>query len=93
MWKPWSIPVPAISTSTQAVPPVLVLGLLVWVVLALRTLNGEKEGRIGKAVEALLAGLVLIDASVVGFYEPQVALLLLAAFLVALGLQRVVPAT
>ena len=76
----------------QVVPLAVLAVFLLWAIWGIRVLK-EGGAKIGKAVEMFLAGLVLLDACVVAFYLPQVALYMLAGFLLTLVLQKVVPAT
>jgi 4-hydroxybenzoate polyprenyltransferase len=80
-------------TALRDVPTaVLFVILLAWITYALSFLRAESRA-IGKAVGYLIAGICLLDALFVAEQAPLLALFGVAAFLLTLGLHRVVPGT
>jgi len=75
------------------VPMVFFLVSLIWTGIAVSILKGKKQDRVGKAVERMLAGIILFDAFTVSFIDPVLALFYLVPFLLVLVVQRLVPAT
>jgi 4-hydroxybenzoate polyprenyltransferase len=67
--------------------------LLVWVVYCLRFTFWSHQRNIGRSVSGLLAGIVLLDWLAVGPGVMSLSPVFVALFIVALLLQRVVPAT
>jgi hypothetical protein len=59
----------------------------------LRFVFRKDAPRIGFAVSSLLAGIVLVDIIAIAGEPPMAALVFAGLFLLALGLQRFVPAT
>jgi len=68
-------------------------GLVAWVIWCVRRLRRNPNPNIGRVVAGLLAGIVLVDCSAVGSLSVGVAILFLGLFLLALLLQRIIPAT
>jgi len=68
-----------------------VLGL--WIVRSLRFVIREADRNAGRAVSSLLAGIVLVDLLAVADLPHGFALIFIALLLLALQLQRFVPAT
>jgi 4-hydroxybenzoate polyprenyltransferase len=71
----------------------LSLALGLWILLALRGLLWSGDKNIGRAVSILLAGIVLVDLLAVADASRSFAVLLVALLLLALFLQRFLPAT
>lgn len=69
----------------------LVLGL--WILRSLRPAFWSAERELGKTVSLLLAGIVFVDWLAVADLPRQAGLVFIPLFLLALGLQRRVPAT
>lgn len=72
-----------------AVAAVGVLGVGAWLVIMRRAL----AERVPKGIAFAIAGIAFFDASVVAFADWLAAVACLAAFVLTLGLQRVIPAT
>lgn len=72
-----------------AVAAVGVLGVGAWLVIVRRAL----AERVPKGIAFALAGIAFFDASVVAFADWYAAVACLAAFVLTLALQRVIPAT
>lgn len=68
-------------------------GLVAWVIWCVRRLWRDPNPNIGRVVAGLLAGIVLVDCSAVATLSFGVAVMFLGLFLLALLLQRIVPAT
>ncbi|MEI7729288.1 MAG: UbiA family prenyltransferase [Verrucomicrobiota bacterium] len=64
-----------------------------WVLCCLRQALGPGPRSVAGAVSGLLAGITLLDLAAVGPVHPELVLLFPLAFLVALLMQRFVPAT
>jgi len=67
--------------------------LLAWLFWCLRGSFGGAAQPIGKSVAGLLAGIVLVDWSAVPRLSNELALLFVGLFLLALLLQKRIPAT
>jgi 4-hydroxybenzoate polyprenyltransferase len=72
---------------------VLVFVLFFWLLGCLITAFGAPSGRLGEAVAKLLAGMVLVDLAAVGPVFPEMVICFPALFIIALIMQRFVPAT
>lgn len=66
-----------------------VLGVGAWLIMMRRALSE----RVPKGIAFAIAGIAFFDASVVAFADWRAAVACLAAFVLTLGLQRVIPAT
>ena len=64
-----------------------------WVGYSIVVLKGKKEGRVGRAVSLLIAGMLLVDALAVAAAHPWVALALAASLPAVLVFQRKIAAT
>jgi hypothetical protein len=85
LWLDWSV--------LGRIAPFL-LAQFGWVLFCLRLLASKREGRIGRTVVALIAGISLVDALFAsGSAEGLVSLACVAAFALTLGLQRWVRGT
>ncbi len=67
--------------------------LLAWVVLCVRGLLGRGSSNVGRMVAGLLAGIVLLDGSAVPRLSGSLTVGFIGLFLLALILQRKIPAT
>lgn len=75
--------------ASSALLAVGILGVGAWIVIVRRAL----VERVPQGVALALAGIAFYDAAAVAFADWRVAVAALAAFVLTLGLQRVVPAT
>jgi len=69
------------------------LGLVAWLVWCVRPVLREAKPNVGRVVAGLLAGIVLVDCSVLAQLTMPVAAIFVSLFVLALLLQRIVPAT
>jgi hypothetical protein len=72
---------------------VLAFVLFCWLLGCLITAYGVPSGRLGEAVAKLLAGIVLVDLAAVAPMFPELVIIFPGLFILALLLQRFVPAT
>lgn len=72
---------------------VLAFVLFCWLLGCLITAYGVPRGRLSEAVAKLLAGIVLVDLAAVGPVAPELVIVFPGLFILALLLQRFVPAT
>lgn len=80
---------PELPATRLIAPAAAVLIYLRWTLLALRTLPRSKPAFVSRC----LAGFCLLDTAILALANPPLAPVALAAFLLALGLQRATPAT
>jgi len=69
------------------------VGLMLWLIRCVRPILREAQPNVGRIVAGLLAGIVLVDGSAVSHLTPLLAGVFVGLFLLALLLQRIVPAT
>jgi 4-hydroxybenzoate polyprenyltransferase len=88
------------NASDYRKPALALSGVVVlWILLSLRPALGSTNGRVGKAVARLLAGIVLVDALAVPDLllrtdaARELGLIFLGLFLMTWLLQRLIPAT
>lgn len=82
-----------VALQSALVWPFLFL-LLGWILYALWLLRRRRQGDVPRAVVSLIAGIPLVDAVILcGAGASQLAIVAVAAFLLTLALQRVVPGT
>jgi 4-hydroxybenzoate polyprenyltransferase len=95
----WLVPLPVpaalalVANGGEALLPaaVLVLIFVLWLLRCVRRLR--VQGGTGAAVSGLLAGIVWVDLLALAGWSPAVAGLLVCLFVLALWLQKLVPAT
>lgn len=68
-------------------------GLVLWLIRCVRPMLRETRPNVGRVVAGLLAGIVLVDGATVATLSIGLAAIFLGLFLLALLMQRVVPAT
>jgi 4-hydroxybenzoate polyprenyltransferase len=83
----------AVDANRAALSWLALAGLIVWMVWCLRGLFGRVRPNVGRAVAGLLAGIVLVDCAAVTQLSVGVAATFLGLFVLALLLQRTIPAT
>ena len=83
------LPTPSIMDAPMAALGATIAIYLSWIAIALRALPRSKPAFVSRC----LAGFCLLDACFLALASPALALVALAGFLLALGLQRLTPAT
>jgi 4-hydroxybenzoate polyprenyltransferase len=83
----------AVSPNRAVLSWLAMVALLAWVVGCLRQLTGLAKPMVGRVVAGLLAGIVLVDCAALPHLTIGLAATFLGLFVLAVILQRVIPAT
>lgn len=82
-----------VSSSRSVLSWIALVALLAWLVWCLRQLAGPAKPNVGRVVAGLLAGIVFVDCAALSQLTIGLAVTFLGLFLLALLLQRTIPAT